>query len=133
MVVLLIVMYLNFLVYDDIFFYIWILSVFLYFLYEVVVLIVSYAFTSHCQVFELPHGWKNYYIFSTFGFFWSSCTSYNKWFYCSYRMVVLLIIKYSKFLVNDRIILFFLHFDFVSFLVLPIISGSCNEGRGEEE
>ena len=43
--------------------------------------------------------------------------------YYSCRMVVLLIVKYLKFLADDRIILFFLHLDFVRFLVLPIING----------
>jgi hypothetical protein len=39
-------------------------------------------------------------------------------------MVVLLIVKYLNFLADDGIILFFLHLDFVSFLVLSIVSCS---------
>jgi hypothetical protein len=38
-------------------------------------------------------------------------------------MVVLLVNKYLNFLVRGGIILFFLHLDFVGFLVLPVLSG----------
>jgi hypothetical protein len=54
------------------------------------------------------------FYFFTFEICRFSCTSYNKWLYCSCRMVVLLIIKYFNFLMNDEIILFF---------VLSILSG----------
>jgi hypothetical protein len=50
------------------------------------------------------------FYFFTFEICRFSCTSYNKWLYCSCCMVVLLIIKYFNFLMNDGIILFFCTF-----------------------
>jgi hypothetical protein len=86
------------------------------------VLLVLNGCTYLHQLFELPQGWRDYFVFSTFGFYRFSCTSCNKWLYFLCLIVVLLIVKYLKFLVDDEIILFFLHLDFVYFLVLPILS-----------
>jgi hypothetical protein len=43
-------------------------------------------------------------------------------------MVLLLIVKYLNFLADDGVILFILLLDFVGFVVLPTISGSCRQG-----
>jgi hypothetical protein len=69
-----------------------------------------------------PWGWRDYFVFTTFWFCRFPCTSYNKCLCCSFRIVVLLIVKYLNFFVGDAIILVFLHFDVVYFLVLPIVS-----------
>ena len=84
---------------------------------------MSNGCTSRKQVFELPCGWWYYFVFSTFRFCWFSRTSCIKWVYCLCRKVVLIVLKYLKFLAGGGIILFFLHVDFVDFLVLPTLSG----------
>jgi hypothetical protein len=87
------------------------------------VLLMSNGCTSRKQVFELPCWWWYYFVFSTFRFCLFSRTSCIKWVYCLFRIVVLIVLKYLNFLAGGGIILFFLHVDFVGFLVLPTLSG----------
>jgi hypothetical protein len=61
----------------------------------------------------LADEWAFYLFLCTFGFCRFSCTPYIKWMYCFSRMVVLISFKYLKFLVNDKIIWFFLTFGFL--------------------
>jgi hypothetical protein len=106
------------------FFYIWSLISFLVFpIYSGCTARVEWLYLSG-SLLVLPREWWEYFVFSTFGFYSFSCTSYIKSMYCSCRMVVLIVIKYLNFLADDGIILFFLHLDFVSFLVLSIVSCS---------